>query len=1639
MQKYAINLAIYICYYIRVSNKKLREKFAEKLTEVFKYRNFLDIPLLEMEFITDNIDIPKGIAKNKALTENIFSLFCAINARIPLFIVGKPGCSKSLSVQLIYKSMKGNSSKNEFFKNFPKLVVFSYQGSLTSTSEGVETIFKRANNTMERFKKENKGSISMIFFDEMGLAEHSPNNPLKVIHSQLEIDSERDKNPKAAFIGISNWVLDAAKMNRGLHISIPELDEEDIINTSKRIAESYNKELVSKFEKFFIYLGKTYYEYKIDLKKKHYLDGKEDFHGNRDFFHFIKYASREISKDINNIKESELSLIGLKSIERNFAGLKLGHKDSVTIVKEKFKEVSKYNIDIKEYDSIHNIKENKNEDNSRYLLLISNSSESCYLLSSILEGEDYIFILGSQFIEDFNSEEYQLKVIKRIQIYMEEEKTIILKDLESVYPALYDLFNQNFTIMNGKNFARISIGSSFSIYSKVNKKFKCIVNVDINNISKQEPPFLNRFEKHIVTYSNLLNDDLTIIANKIFDNFQKIVDSEKEFIMDNYDFKKILINLDLEEIKGLVYKASKNHNKENNENYEKKIIEEVLSKLALTLPQDVIFQIKYNKNIMYRELIFKYYLEGEHMNLEKFLINMKNKKNVIYTFNKILDKIDISYVKNTNLHFEINGLDNFKIIKIGGIKSEKEYEKNIDEFFNDDKYKICLIHFSPEESNLINYTKFFIENKEKEYQNNSKIFILIVHVSRIFNYELENLKKDKRYQEILNKKVLKQTISNLSEYYQIFIDNLNGDKELSLETIIKLEGNQIFNYFLNVNKILKDNIHKSLSFFKYNILYSFGNLNKDNYKNYLIKYIEEDENIRKQINGFINNNLLKERNSNKITSENSDRKGIQIEISEKDIDIISILKYYLSNLYNSHLVKIIFKFDKFSIFSSILSINEEELLIKKNKENEISSEDFNDSIKIVSKISGFFFENLPNEEIKITEKINSNIVDIILGLKIPGIRTSFENIIKKINKNVIRFHMNEFNLRIKNNHLEEEEIENNYWKELIRLCHLTTLEIKKENYISKIMEKLDEKDLYLFYEILINDYYIFFINNNLNYNFKNSKSLSIESIRRMLVLLIKTKNKKYGNKVEEKEEEEEEEENKIKLKNKNKLREIANTINWIECYKKEITIILRTYAKMNLKIKNLYELVKDNIINKNIKYEISERSPQYTEIINEIIFLGIESLLKILINEKLLEDINDDEKLIELINYYREILQDISKMQNNLMLYSKEMSSLEEIVEIFDLYYNNKINKNDKINKKECLIEIFKYFSNEAEILNEKIIDIPYLKMNFSKFYKTLCKYLEKDKNFPKIMNIIFINEFKKINNKDFRKGLMKMLIEKDEYIYNSSYLIELILDDYLNHDLTNFKDNIKTIENCKLIKFLNNNCKNKILEEMLINSFEFHINLYFKEIDKKFKKREEIIKYLIEKEDENDDSRPFSIFNKYINMLNDKANEKENEKNNDKEKDKKGKSSVYKLYLISFIKIYLNKISYYYMTSGNQLNINDIIDIIVKINNEKFRIVIKYYFFKLLYNYSSNYQEFKQVTILDDIIFSDRFIKENMNDNNEILTYNFLPSNTKDDLKKYSKISQEYEKKINENQLQNILNNNSLDMFIILILNKII
>lgn len=65
-------------------------------------------------------------AVNLALRENIFAIIPCIYARVPILICGKPGCSKSLAIQLIFANLKGKKSFDNYYKSLKELAIVSF-------------------------------------------------------------------------------------------------------------------------------------------------------------------------------------------------------------------------------------------------------------------------------------------------------------------------------------------------------------------------------------------------------------------------------------------------------------------------------------------------------------------------------------------------------------------------------------------------------------------------------------------------------------------------------------------------------------------------------------------------------------------------------------------------------------------------------------------------------------------------------------------------------------------------------------------------------------------------------------------------------------------------------------------------------------------------------------------------------------------------------------------------------------------------------------------------------------------------------------------------------------------------------------------------------------------------------------------------------------------------------------------------------------------------------------------------------------------------------------------------------------------------------------------------------------------------
>ena len=140
------------------------------------------------EVLLDNMKLGENIAKNAALRENVFMMAICIELRIPLFLVGKPGSSKSLAKAVIHASMRGKGSQTQLLSDFKEVDMFSYQCSQLSTPESVIEVFNTAK--MFQNKQDTKNYVAVVVLDEVGLAEDSPNLPLKALHPLLEDGTE---------------------------------------------------------------------------------------------------------------------------------------------------------------------------------------------------------------------------------------------------------------------------------------------------------------------------------------------------------------------------------------------------------------------------------------------------------------------------------------------------------------------------------------------------------------------------------------------------------------------------------------------------------------------------------------------------------------------------------------------------------------------------------------------------------------------------------------------------------------------------------------------------------------------------------------------------------------------------------------------------------------------------------------------------------------------------------------------------------------------------------------------------------------------------------------------------------------------------------------------------------------------------------------------------------------------------------------------------------------------------------------------------------------------------------------------------------------------------------------------------------
>ena len=1597
IMKSSLNVTLYLCYYLRLNDKSYREALSRKLDKFFK-NSFLKTPENEITKITQEMVIEKGkgIALNRALRENLFTCFTCIDNNVPLIIVGKPGTGKSLSFQILYNTLKGQYSDSDMFKKKGKLYRYYYQGSETSTAEGIEQVFSKARKAQT--KNLEKNIITLVFFDEMGLAERSSNNPLKVIHFLLE----RDSNDSVPFLGISNWKLDAAKINRALSLTITDYDIEDLEETAISIAKALNVELSNKYQDYFKTLARTYFNY-VQYSQDSIKENK-DFHGNRDFYNLIKIAMKELMEKENELAMNErtiLTEIALSSLDRNFGGL----ENSNSKIKELFKKEYGYkydqNVDLEKSSSVLDmIKKNILDSNSRYLMLISEGNDASDIVKYLLNSLKRKFneLVGSKYRRDIKSGRYSEEILNKIKYIMETDNVLILRDLDMIYASLYDLFNQNFTCMGEKKFARIAFEYA-KVSSEVNKDFHVIVIVNKNQIQnlKLDPPFLNRFEKHIVNFNMLLNDKDEEIAEKISEYLDLLATFNGNDKL-KIDLEKLLINCKKHNIEGLIF-AIKNERKKNNKEeinniqdnfaeYEEEMIKEVLSRIVPTFCQDIIASMMNSgldqKYKAINDIVLNLYKQTQFNNFESFFKQIKSKRNIIYTFSKVTENLfeEEKEIKNEFGEFKEQSTTS---VMIQSIQSEKDLIVQLKSFNDSHVKKLLIIRFTESDLNKVNSTNYVIDNFQKEHQNlKDKLIIFLIHKQRM----LKGVKT--------KKVIIPDLISFMNEdYYQIFIDNLQGKENSDVLKIME-KKNELAKVYIDNSNFLENKIFTILNYMKYTILFETKELNMKNCTNVIAEKIIKNQTVK----NLINNNLKKQ---GKLIKNVIKDVFISDNLEVNDVDFFEVIGTKLSTYFCLYLLKIVLHSLKSNILNQMINNPHIDLIMKNDFFNNLIMNNFDKTN----------FNFVP----PIRMNINYNKITIYNGLEIPQSKTYLDQLINYTNNEIsIRYLKNEELLR--KNYVKEEkceEVTQKYMKQLDRFEDNIKTEMNKNDLFKSIYSQNNEE----LKAIILEDYLKYFIikyieKKNINYTIN-------ESLLSFLKLIIRVKLNDANN---------------HHYAFENTQEEFIKIILFTSGYKDEIKSLFDIYIDIQKYCEDITEIIMKVLDEEIIKYEISKRNQKHSKIVNICFFNIMESLLRAILLFSI-ELINKNKaKFYEYFYSLISVEANLQKINKKLYLYSKEIYNIRYIIKIEEAYkhiHEDFENNYEKIMNNLLEQSVLLYSDNYNNLYN---VILELIKI-FDETFK------EKNEDYVNLLFFVFRQQYRNIYNEEIRIKLLENFLKNKLLLVKSKIFLSETLKD-LKPEIYDEKakkkesqeqlvQNFMNFDIKKLAKFKNlinvcNSIQSEQFNELLLFFFEGQCQSYFATIlqNNNNKYTEKCCKELLL-------NLSLNYLKKAIQYL------YEHKNNND--------NNLLKLYAIAYLKTYCYyyvEINYNHFDKCEFEEINRLLNDKNE-NNEFIRNMRNIYIWRLYCKKFENFEQFenfkfdtKNIPIYKEL--AEKLKKEKDNMAKYIFKESFITPSMLPNYKKLAlDIDNKYDKNIEQVQLNYDEINNNFDLFYSILVNKII
>lgn len=461
-------------------------------------------------------------------------------------------------MQIVLDNMKGASSPNVAYQNLKNANRFTYQCSEGSDAGEIKSVYENALQRHRRFTRARIYSERcVVCLDEASLPKKR-RAALKVTHYYLDRAPDSDR-PAVSTIMLTNRTLDAAKTNRAVQLLQSTPSSDDLLALVKGcllpdggVVPNYQYNIMRGLCDAFQTLQPLY-----DM------DGRKDIFQLRDFIFFLRYLRRNVdaaAKHANGASSDGASHIALStntfmltaedlvaSLRRNFNGVSPEQFARIVnhfLVHTRLRKSVSSGVSDAELheprvlDTLREAiadstgdDEDPNHSAYRHIMIIDKTDTECsisLLFEMKLLNPDTTDICHLADFDDDAHERQKIELAARIKHAVEQGRTVILSNAQSVYSAFYDLFNKHYSSVrvsssSGKGaedspasrryYANIGIGS-LSRPCIVHPKARVIVHVTRSEFAKIQLPFLNRFEKYSISLKDVVNEKLSMISRR---------------------------------------------------------------------------------------------------------------------------------------------------------------------------------------------------------------------------------------------------------------------------------------------------------------------------------------------------------------------------------------------------------------------------------------------------------------------------------------------------------------------------------------------------------------------------------------------------------------------------------------------------------------------------------------------------------------------------------------------------------------------------------------------------------------------------------------------------------------------------------------------------------------------------------------------------------------------------------------------------------------------------------------------------------------------------------------------------------------------------------------------------------------------